>query len=339
MPLLEFTKKGIYCRQADVHIDPWRAVHKALITHAHSDHARRGSKNYLCTHITKPLLKLRLGQKIKIESVDYGEKVMINGVRFSFHPAGHIAGSAQIRVEWKGEIWVASGDYKTEDDAISGSFEPVQCHTFITESTFGLPIFKWPIQQQTREEIHTWWRGNQSQDTASIITAYSLGKAQRLVGMLSQETGPIYCHNSVAQMNSAIRAAGVSLPGTKSLDETVSWKMLKNALIIAPSASLASPWANRIKRSSIAFASGWMVTRKTRQWQAIDRGFILSDHADWNGLMDAIDATGAQKIIVTHGFTNPFARWLNGQGFDARSAETLYGDDNGEEIKGRNETV
>ena len=322
--LLEFTSKGIYCAEADVYIDPWRKVDKALITHAHSDHARPGSRKYLCTHLTKPILLHRLGHNHFIDSVEYGEEIMINGVKFSFHPAGHIVGSAQIRVEFRGEIWVVSGDYKTESDSISGDFEPVRCHAFITESTFGLPVYQWTPQNEVIDEINTWWRWNAEHDICSIISAYSLGKAQRVIHQVDNSIGPIYTHGAVQNMNDIIRALKVSLPKTEKVTTDTSWASLKKALVVAPGSALSSPWMKHFKRSSVAFASGWMALRGTRRWRSVDRGFVLSDHADWNGLNWAIKETGAEKIIVTHGYQDVFTRWLREQGYDAYAEKTMY---------------
>ena len=331
MALLEFTPAGIYCPQADVYIDPWKRVNKALITHGHSDHSRPGSKYYLCSELSEPIVRHRLGANNNISTLPYGVKTTVNGVQFSFHPAAHIIGSSQIRVEHKGEVWVASGDYKTENDSISGEFEVVPCHTFITESTFGLPVYQWRPQSEVIEEVNQWWRQNRDQGKASIISAYSLGKAQRILQNIDHSIGPVFCHGAVYQMNEVIRNSGVELKEARYVDDDVSWDDLSQSLVIAPGSAFGSPWMKRFKSFSTGSASGWMALRGRRRWQSIDRGFVLSDHADWNGLNQTIKATGCERVIVTHGYTEIFAKWLREQGYDAQSEKTLYGEEEGEE--------
>ncbi len=324
MALLKFTKKGIYCPQADVYIDPWRPVPRALITHGHSDHARWGHDYYLCTHSAKPVIRYRLGQTINIESIEYGQDISINGVKVSFHPAGHIIGSAQIRLEYKGEIWVVSGDYKTEDDGLSEAFEPVRCHHFITESTFGLPVYRWKPQADIFAEINSWWQKNQEQGKVSLLTGYSLGKAQRLLDGLDTSIGRIYTHGAIENTNEVIRAQGIKLPDTTRINADTKPKDFIGQLVMAPPAAANSTWARRFKSVSVGMASGWMALRGARRRRSADRGFILSDHADWPGLNEAIKATGAENIYVTHGYTNIFSKWLNDQGFNAQIVETEF---------------
>ena len=324
MPLLQFTDRGIHCAQADVYIDPWKRVDKALITHGHSDHARSGMARYYCTELTKSILLHRLGHNIHATSVAYGETIHVNGVKFSFHPAGHVIGSAQVRVEYKGEVWVVSGDYKTQSDGISGDFEPVRCNAFITESTYGIPVYRWPAQNEVFEEINQWWASNREAGKASIITAYSLGKAQRVLQNVDDSIGPIFCHGAVDQTNKVFRSTGVPLRKARHVDNKVSWEDLKGALVITPGSALSTPWIKRFKDYSTAGASGWMAIRGTRRWQSVDRGFVLSDHADWKGLNSAIAATGAEHVIVTHGYADVFARWLRDQGYDAITEKTQY---------------
>lgn len=322
--LLRFTANGIYCRQAGVYIDPWKPVAKALITHGHSDHARPGMKRYLCTTLTRPILQHRLGRGIRVDTVEFNEEVNINGVKFSFHPAGHVIGSAQIRAEYKGEVWVVSGDYKTQDDGISGAFELVPCHVFITESTFGLPVYRWPAQDKVVTQINRWWASNRADGKASVLSAYSLGKAQRIIQNIDVSIGPVFCHGAVQLTNEAIIAAGVRLRETRLLDDSVGWDELKGALVIAPGSSLSGPWMKRFRDCSTAAASGWMAVRGTRRWQSLDRGFVMSDHADWNGLNDTVEATGAERVIVTHGYTDTFARWLNDKGIQGQTEKTMF---------------
>ncbi len=324
MGLLSFNKNGIYCQQADIYIDPWKKVKNAMVTHGHADHARRGHEHYLCTHSAKPVIQHRLGKKAKIQSVGYGEKIIINGVRFSFHPAGHIIGSAQIRVEYKGEIWVASGDYKIEDDGISEAFELVKCHTFITETTFGLPTYKWRPQSEIFDEINNWWYENAQMGKVSILTAYSLGKAQRLLYNVDPSIGNIYTHSTIESINEIVREQGFYLPNSELVTGLQNRDNYRGALLITPGSTLTSEWIKRFEPYTTAACSGWMQFRNTRKNRSVDRGFVLSDHCDWEGLNDTILATGAEQVFVTHGSTKIFAKWLNGKGINTKILETQY---------------
>ena len=330
MALLEVSKAGIYCAQADVYIDPWKPVPRALITHGHADHARWGSRHYLCTQPAKPVLQYRLGRTNPIETVKYGEERTINGVKISFHPAGHIIGSAQIRLEYKGEVWVVSGDYKLENDGVCKPFEPVRCHTFITESTFGLPVYKWPDQQSVFNEINQWWKKNQAEGKTSILTAYALGKAQRLLAGIDPSIGPIYAHGAIENTNAIIRKQGFDLPETPKVDGITNKEKLADALVLATPSALGTAWMKRFKKTSTGMASGWMAIRGTRRRRAADRGFVLSDHADWDGLNQAVEATGAERVLVTHGYTNTFVKWLREKGLEAYELETEFEGENSE---------
>jgi putative mRNA 3-end processing factor len=322
--LLEFTSKGIYCQQGDFYIDPWQPVNKAILTHAHGDHARRGSNYYLAHHTAAHVLRLRLGADIHLETIAYHEPMYINGVKLSLHPAGHIVGSAQIRLEYEGEVWVASGDYKTEPDFISQPFEPVKCHTFITESTFGLPIYQWKPQPQIMNEINQWWQENKAQDKVSVVFAYSLGKAQRILCNLNLDIGNIFVHGAIWNTNEALKKDGIQLPPTTRVSRELSKDIYKGGIVVAPPSAIATPWLKKFGSYATAAASGWMTLRGAKRRKALDRGFVLSDHADWNGLTCAIDTTGAQRVYVTHGYKSAFARYLNEKGIEAYEAETLY---------------
>jgi putative mRNA 3-end processing factor len=295
-----------------------------FITHGHSDHARKGHKSYLCTNEALPVIKHRLGN-IAISSIDFGEDITVNGVKFSFHRAAHILGSAQIRVEHKGEIAVVSGDYKTQKDPIAGEFESVKCHSFITESTFGLPVYKWKEDDEVFNEINTWWKKNKEEGKVSVLNGYSLGKAQRLLMGLDESIGDIYVDKAVGGINSVIEKQGVSLKETKKLNKKTTKKEYEGCLVITSSSS--ADWGKIFGDFSTAFASGWMMLRGTRRWRSLDRGFVLSDHADWEGLNAAIEATGAHEIFVTHGYTDVFSRWLKEQGYDAKVLKTEYGEE------------
>lgn len=340
--LLEISPAGIYCPQGDFHIDPWRATERAIITHAHSDHARWGMKSYLAHKDSEAVLRLRLGQDISLQNVEYGETYTLNGVKVSLHPAGHIIGSAQVRVEHGGQIWVVSGDYKLENDGFAAPFEPIKCHTFITESTFGLPVYSWKLQEHIFDEINQWWASNAENGVASLLSGYSLGKAQRILMNLNQEIGPIFTHGAVEATNQALRESGIYLPSSQRVIGTGDNKHKKSdfrrALIIAPPAAIGSAWAKKFEPASVGIASGWMRLRGTRRRRAADRGFVLSDHADWSGLNQAIEATEAEKVYVTHGYSNIYAKWLRDQyNIEAEPLETLFEGELGEINEGSTE--
>ena len=320
--VLTFTDRGIYCPAGDFFIDPWRPVDRALITHGHADHAREGHRRYLSTKAAAPVMHHRLGD-IALETVAYGEQRRIGDATVSFHPAGHVPGSAQIRVEVQGQVWVVSGDYKTVADGLSEPFEPVRCDAFITECTFGLPVFKWTETETLRTQLNDWWAGNAAEGRFSLLGAYSLGKAQRLLTDLDPAIGPILTHGAVENTNEVLRAQGIKLPDTIRVTPDTRAKDHPGALVLAPPSALGSTWARRFPGSS-AFASGWMALRGVRRRRAADRGFVISDHADWPGLNEAIRATGAERIFVTHGYTSVFRRWLSDQGYDAHVVSTEY---------------
>lgn len=322
-PVLTFTDKGIYCAAGDFYIDPWRPVDRALITHGHSDHARWGMGTYLATHAALPVMRHRLGD-ISAEGIAFGEVRKIGDAQVSFHPAGHVPGSAQIRVEVKGEVWVASGDYKVIDDGLTEAFEPVKCHHFITESTFGLPVFRWAPQGHVAAEINAWWAACAAQGKTAFLGAYALGKAQRLLSMLDRDIGPILTHTAVENTNAVMRAQGIALPDTILANADLNPKDHPGALVLSVPSALGSKWARRFGPQESAFASGWMALRGVRRRRAGDRGFVISDHADWSGLLWAIKETGAENIYVTHGYTDIFMRYLNDNGWQAQVVPTQF---------------
>ncbi|WP_195820689.1 ligase-associated DNA damage response exonuclease [Roseobacter sp. MH60115] len=322
-PVLTFTDRGIYCAAGDFYIDPWRPVDRALITHGHADHARSGHQRYLATNTALPVMQHRLGE-ITAQGVPYGEMVTIGDAQVSFHPAGHVPGSAQIRVEVAGEIWVVSGDYKTEDDGLSEPFEPQSCHHFITESTFGLPVFRWQPQAQIAREINDWWAACAAAGKTAFLGAYALGKAQRLLTMLNADIGPILTHGAVEATNKVLRAQGIDLPDTVHATAEIDPKAYPGALVLAPPSALGSAWARKFGTQENAFASGWMQLRGVRRRRAGDRGFVISDHADWQGLLNTIKETGAENIYVTHGYTDIFTRYLTENGWNARVVPTEF---------------
>ena len=315
----------MYCAAGDFYIDPWMPVDRAVITHAHGDHAHGGCRRYLCSREGARVLRTRLGDDANIESVEFGADVAIDGVRVSLHPAGHILGSAQIRVEHRGEVWVVSGDYKTEPDPTCTPFEVVRCHTFVTESTFGLPIYRWSPQREIFAAIADWWRANAAAERASIIYGYALGKAQRLLaGLVGEDIGPIFTHGAVERLNRDYRAGGVALPPTTYAGLAAKGQRYAGALIVAPPSAAGSSWLRRFGPGSTAFASGWMRIRGARRRRSLDRGFALSDHVDWPSLLATISATGAERVLVTHGYREPVVRWLLERGIEAHAVASQW---------------
>ena len=313
------------------YVDPWKPVDYAVITHAHSDHARPGNKAYLCQSFTKPILELRLGPN-NYQALDWYETIFMNGVSISFFPAGHIIGSAQVRVAYKGEVWVVSGDYKTEDDEISTAFEPVKCNVFITESTFGLPIYQWKKQAVIFDEMKTWIRENKAADKTSVFIAYSLGKAQRILQPLAETGIPIYAHGAVYNVQQALINSGWDLPLVNRITPETTKEDLKACIVIAPSSAEGSPWMKKFYPFSTGICSGWMQVRGNVRRKNADAGFALSDHADWDGLLSAVKATGAQKVYATHGFQSAFSRYLNELGIEAGEVKTAFGNEEEESI-------
>lgn len=325
MALLKFTDKGIYVPQGDFYIDPWKPVKLAVITHGHADHAYFGNDAYLCHELCKPILLQRLGD-VNVQTLPYDQQLDINGVKVSLFPAGHVIGSAQIRLEYKGEIAVVSGDYKVEYDGISTAFEPVKCHTFVTESTFGLPIYNWKPQETIFKSIKDWATDNREQGKTTVLIAYSLGKAQRLIKNLSDH-GDIYVHNAIANLNERFIAAGVDLPETIRITPEIKKETLQQGILIVPPALAEGKWIKTLQQAATGICSGWMQVRAGRRWKSADAGFALSDHADWPGLLSAIKATEAQQVYVTHGFTSTFSRYLNEIGISADEVKTQYGNE------------
>jgi len=327
-PLISLTPAGLYCEAGDFHIDPWRPVARAVITHAHADHASAGHGHYLVSGAGLEVTRRRIGQA-DIQAVDYGEAVAVNGVRVSLHPAGHVLGSAQVRIEHHGEVWVVSGDYKLQDDPTCAPFEPVRCHTFISESTFGLPIYRWEPPELLFAQMSGWWQANRAAGRASVVYAYALGKAQRVLASVDAGIGPLYTHGAVEALVEAYRASGVRLPATQRVSHMPRGHDFSGALIVAPPSAQGTAWLRRFGDHADAFASGWMQIRGVRRRRAVDRGFALSDHADWPGLLQAIEASRAQRVLVTHGYSDALVRWLTGKGVEARTLATRFAGEQG----------
>ena len=333
--LIEMTDSGIYCRRGDFYIDPWRPVSRAIITHGHSDHSRWGMKNYLCSKTSVPILRHRLGSDINVNGQEWGQVLSMDGVKISLHPAGHILGSAQIRMEFEGEVAVVTGDYKTDPDPTCEPFETLKCHTLVSECTFGLPIYHWPDEVVLKQQINDWWRRNQAEGKCSLLMGYALGKSQRALATLDASMGPIVVHGAVHPLNEIYRQEGIQLPETRLVSELEKDFDWSQAMVIAPPSAAGTPWVRRFGDHSTAFLSGWMAVRGARRRRAVDRGFVMSDHVDWPSLLTAIRQSECERVWLTHGYTQSVTKFLQEQGMDARVLTTIWEgemDGNSEEV-------
>lgn len=324
MSLITVRQEGLYCEPGEFYIDPWRPVDCALITHAHSDHARSGSQQYYATGVSEGILRKRLGQETPLQGVEYGEKIKLGQTWVSFHPAGHVLGSAQIRVECGDEVWVVSGDYKRCADPTCELFEVVPCDTFITEATFGLPIYRWNSGADTCREIYQWWQ--EDLERPSLLFCYAFGKAQRILSELHQFTDkPVYVHGAVHVLTEIYREVGVPMVETIPASEMPRDYKFKGDLVLAPPSAHRSSWMKRFTQPQTAFASGWMAVRGARRRRGYERGFVLSDHADWPGLVKTVQQTQAKTIYVTHGQVEVLSRYLTEvEGLNSLPLKTLF---------------
>ncbi|NTX55371.1 ligase-associated DNA damage response exonuclease [Myxococcus sp. CA039A] len=324
-PLVTVTPHGLYCEPGGFHIDPWRPVERALITHAHGDHARSGHQRYLGTRAGEALLRRRVGADSHIDTLEYGESLKLGDVTVSFHPAGHVLGSAQVRLEHQGEVWVVSGDYKRAADPTCAPFEVVRCHTFITEATFGLPIFRWDDAREVAEDMLRWWDANRAVGRSAVLFCYALGKAQRILAELARLTDrTAFIHGALHGLVESYRDAGVKMLPTQLVSEVEKGTSFAGALVLAPPSAGGSTWMRRFGEAETGFASGWMRVRGNRRRRGFDRGFVLSDHADWPALLRTVADTGAERVLTTHGSAEPLARYLREQGVDASPLATPF---------------
>jgi len=325
--LIQLRPEGLYCPAGDFHIDPWLPVPRAVITHGHGDHARAGMGEYHCTPGTGPILRWRLGE-VRIVEHAHGAAFDMDGARVSLHPAGHVLGSAQVRVEAGGEVWVASGDYKRQPDPTCAPFEVVPCDVFITEATFALPVYRWPDTREVVADIVQWRRACEARDEAAVLFCYALGKAQRVLAELAAfDEPPPLLHGAIAAGAEVYRAAGVAMAATELVVEQASRSDYAGRLVIAPPSAAGSAWMRRFRRAQQGFASGWMRIRGNRRRRNYDRGFVISDHADWPDLLRTIEQTGARRVFATHGTTDALVRTLCERGIDARTLRTSFGDE------------
>jgi putative mRNA 3-end processing factor len=329
--ILRLTEYGLYCSAGDFFIDPWRPTRCAIITHGHSDHARSGSSRYLSHRSGEAILRSRLGSDIEFDPVEYGEKRKFGDAWVSLHPAGHILGSSQVRVEVGGATAVVTGDYKRQADSTCEPFEVVECDLLITESTFGLPVFRWPKTEMVMAEIHRWWRSNQKAGKASVLLAYALGKSQRLLSGLDASIGPIILHGAVKGPTMIYRDQGYSLPEFTTVHDLPNKTDWSQSLVLAVPGAQGTPWLRRFGDVSIAMASGWMAVRGTRRRRSVDRGFVISDHVDWPDLLQTIEQSKARIVWVTHGFSEIVARYLTELGLEAEPLSTQFRGESGEE--------
>ncbi|MEL7061603.1 MAG: ligase-associated DNA damage response exonuclease [Acidobacteriota bacterium] len=324
--LVHVDGRGLYCPAGDFHIDPWKPVPRAVITHAHADHARPDMDSYLATEASVPILRRRLHEGADIRGVPFGEQLCLGAATVSFHPAGHVLGSAQVRVEMAGEVWVISGDYKVTPDPSCRPFELVPCDVFITEATFALPIYTWPDSERVLDQVAAWWDGNRAAGRTSVVFSYALGKSQRLLAGLAQRVDrPVHLHGALVAITEIYREAGVALPKVIPVADLEPGADVSEALVIAPPSARGTSWMRRFRKPATALASGWMQVRGGRRRRNVDRGFVLSDHADWNGLLQTIEATGARRVLTTHGAADTLARYLvEERGLDAAPLETRF---------------
>ncbi|HWA97187.1 MAG TPA: ligase-associated DNA damage response exonuclease [Pirellulales bacterium] len=323
MALLQVTEAGLFCERGGFFVDPWLPVERAIVTHAHSDHATPGSRRYLTAQSNVELLRARLGE-IDVAGLAFGESISLNGVHVSLHPAGHMLGSAQVRIEHAGEVWVMTGDFKTQADSTCPPLEPLRCHGLVTEATFALPIYRWAEPASVFAEIDQWWQRNQLLKRTSVIFAYALGKSQRVLHGLLERHGPVFVHGAVLKYLPAYAAAGVAIAGIEHATAEAVKAAKGRALVVAPPSAMKSPWLRKFGAVSTALASGWMRIRGARRRRSVDRGFVLSDHADWDGLNSTITASGATRVWATQGYSEILARWLGERGLEAQPVATRF---------------
>lgn len=321
--LLRATDLGLYCPTGDFYVDPRRPVDRAVITHAHTDHARWGSRHYLAASPSEHLLRMRLDPEAQFLFLTYGESITINGVDVSFHPAGHMLGSAQVRLEYRGRVAVITGDYKLGSDPTCESWQPLKCQLFVTESTFGLPVYRWQPDHIIRDSINQWWRESRDTGKCCLLYGYAVGKSQRLLASLDPSIGPIYTHGAVEKGTEAYRKSGVALPKTTYVGATSRSSDWKGAMVVAVPSAHGTPWMRKFGLVSTAMASGWMAIRGARRRYSVDRGFVMSDHVDWPSLLQAVNECDPETVWVTHGYCAVVARYLQENGRDARSIDSL----------------
>lgn len=326
--LLQTTPEGLWCEAGGFHVDPWKPVETAVVTHAHADHATPGCGRYLASEHTLEVMRVRFDRTLSGEVIDWGDARELGTCRVSLHPAGHVLGSSQIRIEHRDEVWCVTGDYKREPDPSCEPFEQVECSTLLTESTFGLPVYRWEDSRRVFDEMNEWWRSNARRGRTTVFLAYAFGKAQRILSGLDPTIGPIGIHGALAGPTEVYRSAGIRIPEVLKADRTTAGELAGGGVIVCPPSATGTPWMRRFKGPDgmrLGYVSGWMQVRGRRRWQSVDRGFVLSDHADWPGLLETIRSSGARRIGVTHGSTAVLARYLREiEGLEAFEVPTRF---------------
>jgi putative mRNA 3-end processing factor len=318
--------EGLYCPAGDFHVDPWQPVARAVITHAHGDHARGGNGIYYGTAAGAPLLRWRLGAEAPLAAMEYGTTFTLGAARVSFHPAGHILGSAQVRIEVDGRVCVVAGDYKRDPDPTCPPFEPLRCDVFITEATFALPVYRWRPTPEVAAEILAWWDECRAREETAVLFCYALGKAQRVLAELARLTDRrVLLHGAMAPAVQIYRQAGIGMLPTAVVVEQGRGELQPGELVLAPPSAAGSHWMRRFRRHSTGFASGWMQVRGNRRRGGHDRGFVVSDHADWPALLQTVRETGARRVLATHGSTDALVQVLRDAGLDAQALRTELG--------------
>lgn len=321
--MLVHTPSGLYCPAGGFHIDPSGNADQAIVTHAHGDHARPGNRHYWTATPGLELVRQRL-PRAAVEALDHGERRRFGTVTVSLHPAGHILGSAQVRIEADdGTVWVVSGDYKRGPDPTCAPFEPLSCDVFVTEATFASPIYRWPDIEQVTGEILDWWRANQAAGRTSVLYCYALGKCQRILAQLRDRApGPVLLHENAVGLTAIYERAGCALAPSTPLSRSARRAPAPESLVLAPPGVAGGRWMRRLRNPATAFASGWLMTRRGRASRGHEAGFVISDHADWPALLATARATGASTVLVMHGETSRLCHALGAEGIDARPART-----------------
>jgi putative mRNA 3-end processing factor len=317
LPLVTATQRGLYCPPGDFYIDPAKPVQTAVVTHAHGDHLRAGSARILLAAPGLGVARKRLDDARNVVAMEYGAPFKLGPVTLSLHPAGHILGSAQVRLEHDGQVWVVSGDYKRQPDPTCAPFEPLRCDVFVSETTFGQPHFVWPDTAAVVGNIVRWWQINRERGRNSVLFCYALGKAQRVLAELLRHTHePVHVHGEIGGLVEVYRAAGIDMVPTIPVTAT-SAAQLRGALIMATPTMSRSAWLRRLGTGTRAFCSGWMLLEGESQRRGYDMGFVVSDHADWPALVRTCQDSGAARILLMHGRTDRLAAHLMGLGLDA----------------------
>lgn len=325
MELLQLTSEGLFCAPGNFYIDPWKKVDKAVITHGHGDHAHTGMNEYFATTSAQHILEKRLGSDIKLTTYPYGEIFRMGEVDVSFHPAGHILGSSQVRIQYKDEVWVFTGDFKRDQDLTCEPFQVVPCDVFISEATFSLPVYRWPDFDSEIEQIHQWWMKNKAEGFNSVVCCYALGKAQRIIAGLRQITNDdIWVHGTIDELNHSYEKSGLHWENVRKVPVEGKEKITPGSMILCPPSAMGSTWARRLTPKRVSFASGWMRLRGNRRRKGYERGFVISDHADWPSLLKTVEETGCKKVYFTHGNTDTIVRYLKEHGIQAYDLKLPY---------------